>query len=414
MGDELVVRLREMIAPSYYGLHRDVKEHRYTHFLLEGGRGSGKSSFVAIEVMLLMLRHPKLHAAVLRKVASTIRSSVYPQYLWAADQLGMGGVIEARVSPPELINRVTGQRILFFGADNADKLKSVKTRGGYLGITHFEERDQFDGRDEIRRILQSTMRGGEHFWNFETNNPPISTDNWANRDARQERPDRVVHRSCYRDLPEEWLGRPFVREAEHLADINPRAFRHEYLGEAVGSGFEVFDNLRLEAVSDEEIAGFGSGLRGVDWGYWPDPFAYVRVHYDAEKMVLTIFDELTLYRAGNEESAAALRKKGVQDGELVIADSAEPKSIADFRSYGLWCRPAQKKAGSVAYSMKWLQRLQAIVIDPERCPDTAREFSGYSYLREAGGGAAGYPDKDNHHIDAVRYALWPVWREKGY
>ena len=119
-------------------------------------------------------------------------------------------------------------------------------------------------------------------------------------------------------------------------------------------------------------------------------------------------------RCGNRETAQALREMGVTDEDVITADSAEKKSIRDYRDLGFDCRPARKGPGSVRYSHKWLQSLRAIVIDPARCPDTAREFSEYEYERDREGDVLeGYPDRNNHHIDAVRYALEPVWRRRG-
>lgn len=165
------IRLSDNIAPAFHQLHRDVKNHKYTHYVLEGGRGSTKSSFVSIEVLLLIKRNPKAHALVLRKVANTLRDSVYAQYIWAISTLGLEKEFKATVSPMEIVYKPTGQKILFRGADEPFKLKSIKVPFGYIAITHFEEKDQFAGRQEIRTILQSTMRGGNKFWNFETNNP---------------------------------------------------------------------------------------------------------------------------------------------------------------------------------------------------------------------------------------------------
>ena len=129
---------------------------------------------------------------------------------------------------------------------------------------------------------------------------------------------------------------------------------------------------------------------------------------------MTLFDEVSAVRKSNAETAALCRKKGAGRERTLWADSAEPKSVADFKSYGVLCRAVGKGAGSVAYSMKWLASLQAIVIDPARCPVSAREFSEYEYERDrAGEITEGYPDKNNHQIDAVRYALYPVWRRKG-
>lgn len=133
--------------------------------------------------------------------------------------------------------------------------------------------------------------------------------------------------------------------------------------------------------------------------------------------MLYIFDEATRRRTSNADTARILLEKGVcsGDGETLIADSAEEKSCRDYRALGLPCRGAEKGPGSVKAGMKWLQSLAEIRIDPARCPDTAKEFSEYEYDRDHASGQVleGYPDRDNHHIDAVRYATSRIWRRAG-
>ena len=112
--------------------------------------------------------------------------------------------------------------------------------------------------------------------------------------------------------------------------------------------------------------------------------------------------------------ADLLLKKGMTRDDRITADSAEPKSVSDYQKFGLRCFGAVKGPGSVEYSMKWLQSLAKIIIDPARCPETYKEFTGYEYERTKDGEIiSGYPDKDNHHIDAVRYATENVWRKRG-
>lgn len=408
------VRLSDIIAPVYFDFHRAVQEHKYTHFDLSGGRGSLKSSTVSVEVILLIIKNPKCHALVMRKVANTLRTSVYSQYLWAIDMLGLGEFFVAHTSPMEIIYKPTGQKILFFGADDAGKLKSIKLPFGYIGITHFEEKDQFSGRAEIRTILQSTMRGGDVFWNFESYNPPISQRNWANRDSLEVRKDRLCHKSVYLDVPPEWLGEQFFIEAEELKRLNKRAYEHEYLGKAVGTGDNVFDNVVIREVTGEEIRTFDRIYNGVDWGWYPDPFAYTRMSYTASQHRLIIFDEYRCNRQSNEQTANALKSRGITENDLIICDSAEMKSIGDYRAFGLMAKPTEKFPGSVEYSMKWLQSLKEIVIDSNRCPQTAKEFLEYEYERDKDGNViSGYPDRNNHSIDSVRYATTPIWKRRG-
>lgn len=408
------VRLTEVLGSAFWELAHDVFQHGHTHYDLSGGRGSLKSSTVSLLIPPLMIKHPDTHAAVFRKVGNTIRDSVFAQYIWAIDKLGMNELWASRTSPPELIYKPTGQRILFRGCDDPLKLKSIKVPFGYIAFTHFEEKDQFAGRDEIRNILQSTMRGGSEYWNFESYNPPITRDNWANIDSQEVRADRLTHKSTYLQVPPEWLGDQFLAEAEYIKEKNERAYRHEYLGEAVGSGGEVFENLEIREITDEEIATFDRVRNGLDWGYYPDPFAFNRMQYNAAQRVLYIFDELTARKQGNKETAERLLAKGLTRNDRITADSAEPKSIADYNKFGLSCVGAQKGPGSVEYSMKWLQQLDKIVIDPKRCPDTAVEFQSYEYEKTRDGEImSGYPDRNNHHIDAVRYGAEPIYRVPG-
>lgn len=408
------IKLSSMIGASFRETAHDIFHHGHTHYDLSGGRGSLKSSFVSIVVPLLLISNPGTHALVMRKVANTIRDSVYAQYLWAIGELGMADYWETKVSPMELIYKPTGQKIMFRGADDPMKIKSIKVPFGYIAITHFEEKDQFAGRSEIRTILQSTMRGGSVFWNFESYNPPISRDNWANKDSLEERADRLCHKSTYLEAPPEWLGEQFLTEAEYLKETDERAYQHEYLGVPTGTGGNVFENLEIREITQEEVNTFDRIYNGVDWGYFPDPWAFNRCYYNSAQRTLYIFDELETNKKGNQETADMLFEHGLTRDDMITADSAEPKSVADYNKFGLRCLGAQKGPGSVEYSMKWLQSLPKIVIDPKRCPNTAAEFTEYEYERNREGEIiSGYPDRDNHHIDACRYALERVWKRPG-
>ena len=406
------ILLSEKIGSAFYDVAHDVFHHGHTHYDFSGGRGSLKSSTVSVLVPLLLINNPSTHALVLRKVANTIRDSVYAQYIWAIGELGMAAYWEAKVSPMELIYKPTGQKIMFRGADDPMKIKSIKVPFGYIAVTHFEEKDQFAGRAEIRNILQSTMRGGSVFWNFESYNPPISRDNWANKDSLEERADRLCHKSTYLQAPPDWLGEQFLAEAEHLKATDDRAYQHEYLGIPVGTGGNVFENLELREITDEEMSHFDHIYQGVDYGWFPDPFAFIRLHYDRARETIYLMDEIYQNKLTNEASGNIIIQRGYKDA-YITCDSAEPKSVADYRAMGLPAKAAVKGPGSVDYGMKWLQR-RKIVIDRKRTPNAYNEFVNYEYDRNKDGDIiSGYPDANNHLIDATRYALEPVSRRMG-
>lgn len=406
------IRLSEKIGSAFYDVAHDVFHHGHTHYDFSGGRGSLKSSTVSVLVPLLLINNPGTHALVLRKVANTIRDSVYAQYIWAIGELGMAAYWEAKVSPMELIYKPTGQKIMFRGADDPMKIKSIKVPFGYIAVTHFEEKDQFAGRAEIRTILQSTMRGGSKYWNFESYNPPISRDNWANKDSLEERTDRMCHKSTYLQAPPEWLGEQFLAEAEHLKATDERAYQHEYLGIPVGTGGNVFDNLELQEITDEEMSHFDHIYQGVDYGWFPDPFAFIRLHYDRARETIYLMDEIYQNKLTNEASGNIIIQRGYKDA-YITCDSAEPKSVADYRAMGLPAKAAVKGPGSVDYGMKWLQR-RKIVIDRKRTPNAYNEFVNYEYDRNKDGDIiSGYPDENNHLIDATRYAVERISRRMG-
>lgn len=408
------IRLSEILAPSFQDVHKALKAGEANQFVLKGGRGSTKSSFVSIEMILQLIKHPDIHAVVMRKVANTMRTTVFAQYVWAYTTLGLYDKFKATVSPMEIIYKPTGQKIMFFGADDPGKIKSIKVPFGYIGLLHLEEIDQFSGAEEVRNIEQSVLRGGAVSIEFKSFNPPKTMMNWANKYCMLEKPGQMIHSSDYRSVPRDWLGDRFINDAEYLQSVNPSAYEHEYLGIPNGNGGMVFDNVSAEEITDEKIKRFDRVLNGLDWGYYPDPWAFNRMHFDSARRTLYIFDELQAQKKGNRETADMLIAHGITYADRITADSAEPKSVGDYKAYGLDCRGAAKGPGSIEYSMKWLQSLVKIVIDPKRCPHTFEEFTTYEYERNKDGEViSGYPDGNNHHIDACRYATEHIWRRRG-
>ena len=435
--NEININLSNCIIKCFRNTHEDIMHHDHVHYVFPGGRGSTKSSFISIEIPLLIINNPQIHACCFRKVGNTIQNSIKAQIEWGIHKLGLQDlfIIPKAYSNP-IIYRPTGQCIYFLGLDNPQKVKSIKPKFGYIGITWFEELDQFAGENEIRTVTQSTMRGGDVFWDFRSFNPPISKNNWANAYAdkmeTKSNNTRVI-RNTYLDVPPLWLGQPFFDEAEELKAINPRAYEHEYLGVATGTGGDVFANAcdldmsQMVAVEPYKEGNqiitekpmwqtFDKIYNGIDWGFARDPFRFVRMHFDPKHLDLYIFREYNTLKKRNETVFHELydELELVDRAEAVIADSAEEKSVADFKAYGAFIRPAEKGPESVRYGIKWLQGLNHIYIDRNACPYTWKEFSNYEYEQDKDGNfISAYPDKDNHSIDACRYALQKWWARKG-
>ncbi|WP_448983481.1 PBSX family phage terminase large subunit [Olsenella uli] len=235
------VDVSDLVIPAFHDVLGDVMAHGHTHYWLHGGRGSTKSSFVSVAIVLLLLANRDANAVVIRRFSNTLRDSVCEQVQWAIAELGLEKWFRARVAPMELMYLPTGQRIVFRGADDPLKLKGTKFGHGYAAVVWFEELDQFDGIEAVRSILNSLRRGGDDFWIFYTYNPPRTLWSWVNREEleREQRADTLVRRSSYLDVVDshpEWLGSPFIEEAEYLRETDERAWRLEYLGEVTGTG----------------------------------------------------------------------------------------------------------------------------------------------------------------------------------
>lgn len=420
----ITATVEDFIAPCYLPLHEDIKAGRHRFYNLPGGRGSCKSSFVSLEIVDGIQSDPtgQSNAIVFRKVAGTMRDSVFSQIAWAIDMLGVSHLWKATVSPMMYEYRPTGAQILFRGLDDASKLKSIKPRRGIFRFIWLEEFAELPGANFARNVLQSVMRGqGTNPQVFRSFNPPISKANWANQFVAEPDAQGITFHTTYKDIPAEWLGEAFIAEAERLEAVNEQAYRHEYLGEATGTGGEVFPNLEIREITDEEIEQMGYFYQGLDFGFAVDPAAFLRVSYDRKSDTVFFVDEIYKRHLSNKQLAEEIKKRRYDRGgseyhspilggvyeekQLITADCAEPKSIADVQAEGLKCIPCHKEPGCVSYRVKWLQH-RRIVIDPKRTPEAYREFVNYSYATDKDGNfLSELPDKDNHTIDACAYAL---------
>lgn len=417
------VRVSDFVIERFHPVLADVMAHGHTHYWLHGGRGSTKSSFISVCLVMLVLAFPHTNVVVVRRFGNTLRDSVFQQVLWAIEVLGLESVFRSKVSPMEIVYTPTGQRIVFRGADDPLKLKGVKFTKGYCAAVWFEEVDQFEGLEAVRSILNSLRRGGDRFWIFYSYNPPKTMWSWVNVELleRKRRDDTLVRGSSYLDVIDshpEWLGAPFIEEAEYLRDTNETAWRWEYLGEITGTGGAVFDNVHDARLSDSRIRGFERVRNGIDWGWFPDPWRFVRCAWEPSARRLLVFEE----RSANKMMPAdtgqivvdSLTYADEEGGEpyfhdqIVYCDDT-PDSKVQMSTYrrDLGIRiHAARKARMRRLSYEWLAGLREIVIDSERCPLTFAEFTLKEFERDRDGNWIDeIPDGNDHSIDAVRYAM---------
>lgn len=401
------LKISDLLTPRFYPLYSAWKSNKYTRLVCKGGRGSAKSTNIALILVVDLMQYP-INTICFRKVGETLRKSVYEQIKWAIKFLGVEEYFEYKLSPLEIIYKERGNKFIFMGVDDPQKSKSIKEAQFPVARYWFEELAEFKNEDEVETVLNSIFRGklenGLIYKGFFSYNPPKMKHNWVNKKYNYSFIENnvYVHHSTYLENPH--ISEEFIKEAEAVKAKDETKYRLVYMGEPIGNGLVPFPNLEIREIEATEISGLEKFRNGVDWGYGVDPLAFVRWGYDKKKGIIYALDEYYGVGLKNRNLANYILSKGYD--ELVMCDSAEPKSIDELKEYDISAWGAKKGAGSVEYGEKWLSDLEAIVIDPKRTPNISREFEMIDYDTDREGNPLPrLCDSNNHTIDATRYAF---------
>ena len=401
-------KISEIINENFYEFWKTINSNKYLFHVLKGGRASAKSTHIAIWLVLALMKYPVTCLCV-RKVGNTLAESVFEQLKEAIDILNVGHVWKVQKSPLQLVYIPRGNKFIFRGADDPAKIKSIKMSKFPIAFVWFEELAEFKTEDEVSTIVNSVLRAelppGLSYKVIYSYNPPKRKQSWVNKKFETQflPSNTYVHHSTYLDNPH--ISKAFIEEAEEVKKKNEFKYRWEYLGEPIGSGVVPFSNLVFRTITDEEIKSFDNIRQGNDFGYATDPMAFVRLHYDKKKRIIYFIDEIYGVKMSIRELALNIIKKQYND-TYVICDSAEPRSIEELRVLGIKAVPAKKGPGSIEFGENWLDDLEGIVIDSRRTPNIAKEFENIDYQTDKDGDIIPkLEDKDNHSIDATRYAL---------
>ncbi len=417
-------KISDFFLPTFNEFWIASKKKKHLRYVLKGGRGSGKSFHIPIRILLDVIEYP-VSAIGIRRVQNTILKSIYANFKGAANALGVRHLFKFVDSKLEITYIPRGNKIYFAGADDPEKIKSIKDADFPLAIAWFEELAEFKSEDDISTIENSILREElegkftsvakrNKYYPFDYSfyysyNPPKRKHNWVNKKFESSMIDdnTFVHHSNYLNNPH--LSKKFIEEAENVKRKDERRYRWIYLGEAIGSGVVPFDNLKIKkgSITNEMVMAFDNIRNAVDFGYATDPLAFVRWHYDKKKNGIYAIDEIYGQKISNRMFAKKLHEKCYQSDRMG-ADSAEPKSIAELKNEHAIPRIYGVKKGpdSVEYGEQWLDDLDFICIDPLRTPNIAKEFENIDYqVDKDGNPKPRLEDKDNHTIDATRYAF---------
>ncbi|WP_373894452.1 PBSX family phage terminase large subunit [Virgibacillus sp. CBA3643] len=402
------LKLSEFIPKKFHPIWKAANNPDILNVVCKGGRGSGKSSDIAHIIVQMLMRYPA-NAVGIRKFDNTIELSIFEQIKWAIGEQGVTHLFKINKSPMRITYIPRGNYIVFRGAQEPERIKSLKSANFPFAFAWIEELAEFKTEDEVTTITNSLLRGelgnGLFYKFFYSYNPPKRKQSWVNKKYEtQFQPDNTfVHHSTYLDNP--FISAQFIEEAEAAQERNEMKYKWEYLGYAIGSGVVPFDNLTFREITDEEYKAFDNIRQGEDFGYAVDPYSFVRWHYDKKRNKIYAMDEYYGVKISNKQSAEWIYKKGYGE-QTTTADSAEPKSIAEQKQYGIRVKGAKKGPDSVEYGERWLDDLDEIVIDAKRTPNIAREFENIDYQTDKDGNVKPkLEDKDNHTIDSTRYAF---------
>lgn len=367
------MKLSEAIAPTFYKVHNAVKENKYTHYWLNGGRASGKSSYVSLEIVFGLHLDPEANAIIYRQVGATLADSVVAQIQWAMNVLGVSDYWERKKSPHEFVRKDTGQRIIFRGNDDAEKSKGIKLASGYFKFIWFEELTEFDNMEAIQTVNRSIVRGNKHSSIFYTYNPPKNASNWVNEECGIHKSNRLVHSSTYLDLPESWLGEQFLEDARILKQTNDMEYRWAFLGEVIGSGGLILTNWEVAEVS-KNLDDYDAIAIGQDFGF---------NHYNV--LLLCGFKDGDIYVIKEQpdrgcDTNEIISKCEMPKDRTMYCDSAEPDRIMMWQKAGYRAQAVEKEKGCIQAQIDYLKS-HKIIVDKD-CVQTQKELNSWAWKHD--------------------------------
>lgn len=398
------------ITPDFVNVYREMHEAfdngKWREFILKGGRGSIKSNFISALAEETIYNDPKAHVVFTRRYKTDLRGSVYNQFLKTITRHNKLDEWEFTTSPMMAKYKRTGQCVVFVGCDKPISLKSYNLSFGYVKMIVNEECDEMAGIEQIDNVEDTFLRADVNSISVKVFNPPKSANNWMNEytaDAPQREKCYVCH-SYYYNVPVKWLGQRFFDRAEWFKKNKEKYYRNNYLGEVVGTGGQIFENLEMRTITEAEIDSMPNLYHGLDFGY-VHPQAFIECSYDFENETVYILNEVR--KVGMKQTTFAKKISQWKKYEI-ICDSANPDKISDYCDYGFDAIGATKRwaGGGRDYAWEWMQTRRKIVIDEERTPFIAKEMkkAEHEQLRD-GSFSSEYPKLDEDCIMACIYAL---------
>ena len=381
-------------------IYRNLKDYTHSPEIWYGGASSGKSHGL-VQKMIVKACQPWKYPRrmlFLRKVGRTLKRSIFQDALDCLSNFGLLQYCKVNLTDFE-IKLPNGAQILFAGMDDPEKIKSIK---GISDIV-MEEATEFNLEDYTQLTLR--LREPKHkqrqivlMFN------PVSKANWVYKTFFEHTPpsNSIIHQSTYKD--NQFLDDEMRTTIEELANTNPAYYRIYALGEFATLDKLIFPKFTKTIIDLDELKSVHDYF-GLDFGFTNDPSVFIHVKLDVKNKRLYVLDEYVKQGMLNDEIARTINSMGYSK-EVITADAAEQKSIAEIKRAGIYrIKPARKGVDSVSQGIQYMQQF-SIIVD-ERCTHTIEELENYTWLKDKKTGE--YINKPvdlfNHCIDAIRYAI---------
>lgn len=409
---DLRISLQDVVGKGY----KDFWDFKGRYRVCKGSRASKKSKTTALNFIYRIMKYPNSNLLVVRKVFGTLKDSCYTELKWAIHRYGVDSLFECKLSPLEITYKPTGQKIYFRGLDDPLKITSITVGVGSLCWLWLEESYEISDENDFN-MLDESIRGTTPeglFKQITITFNPWNEHHWLKKrffDVKDS--DILALTTNY--MCNEWLDEADKKLFEDMKKNNPRRYEVAGLGNWGITDGLIYENFEERFFSLDEIRGL-EGIKsafGLDFGYTNDPSALFCGLIDIEGKIIYVFDEMYKKGMSNEKIADTIRNMGYSK-EHITADSAEPKSIDRLRKLGLWnIRTARKGKDSVNNGIDYIQGFK-ILIHP-KCSNFIKEIGSYCWDKDKEGHGINKPvDKNNHLMDAMRYALEGYIRGKTF
>lgn len=387
---------------SIYVQH--LLNNQHPRQIVFGGSSSGKSYAIAQRVIIDIISNNERNYLIVRHTLNSLRKSTWNEVLKTISKFKLQKYFIINKSDMVLTCVLNNCQIIFAGLDDPEKIKSVTPIKGVITDVWIEEATQisYDSYKQLEKRLRGKTNVNKRI--LLSFNPILRT-HWIYKEFFSVYRDDIQYvenerlsilKTTYRD--NKFLTKEDVDLLESETD---KYYRDVY----VEGKWGVLGNLIFKNFETKEFdySSFDNIRNGVDWGFGSDPFAFVRLHIDQKKKEIYIFDEIYAIELADEETISMIKER-TKKNEIVTCDSSEPKSISNYRKNNLNAKAARKGAGSIETGIKFLQGYK-IYIHP-KCTNTKQEFESYKFKETMTGETLPVPvDKNNHIIDAIRYAI---------